>query len=112
MGGGTSQARTPRVRRLRLTPEAELDLDDAYAWYHAQSPHVAHEFVLAVSTAIASIRRHPKAYQLVDRAMRRALLRRFPYGVFFEVGAREIVVYAVFHGARDPKSWRRRGRDA
>ena len=28
MGGGTSQARPPKVRPLRLTPEAELDLDD------------------------------------------------------------------------------------
>jgi plasmid stabilization system protein ParE len=112
LGGGTSQARTPKVRRLRLTPEAELDLDAAYAWYHAQNPHLAREFLAAVSTAIASIRRHPEAYQLVDPTMRRALLRRFPYGIFFEVGTTEIVVYAVFHGARDPRSWRRRRRDA
>jgi hypothetical protein len=40
--------------------------------------------------------------------MRRALLRRFPYGVFFEVAETEIVVYAVFHCARDPRAWRRR----
>jgi plasmid stabilization system protein ParE len=73
LGGGTSQARTPKVRRLRLTPEAELDLDAAYAWYHAQSPRLAREFLAAVSTAIASIRRHPEAYQLVDPTMRRAL---------------------------------------
>lgn len=53
-----------------------------------------------------------KLYQLVDPTMRRALLRRFPYGIFFEVGTTEIVVYAVFHGARDPRSWRRRRRDA
>ena len=34
---------------------------------------------------------------MVDATMRRALLRRFPYAVFYEVGAVEIVVYAVFH---------------
>jgi plasmid stabilization system protein ParE len=55
-----------------------------------------------------SIRRHPEAYQLVDPTTRRALLRRFPYSIFFEVGRMEIVVYGVFHGARDPQSWRRR----
>jgi len=80
-------------------------------WYHAQSRRLAREFLAAVSTAIASIRRHLEAYQLVDPTMRRALLRRFLYGIFFEVGT-EIVVYAVFHGARDPQSWRRRRRDA
>lgn len=112
MGGGTRQARTPKVKRLRLTPEAELDLDDARAWYHAQSPRLARAFLAAISTAIVSIRRHPEAYQLVDPTTRRALLRRFPYSIFFEVGRTEIVVYAVFHGARDPQSWRRRRRDA
>jgi plasmid stabilization system protein ParE len=40
--------------------------------------------------------------------MRRALVRRFPYAIFYEIGSREIVVYGVFHGARDPQAWRRR----
>jgi plasmid stabilization system protein ParE len=65
------------VKRLRLTPEAELDLDEAYG-------------------------------QLVDPMMRGALLRRFPYAVFYEVGPVEILVYAVFHGARNPTAWKRR----
>ena len=40
--------------------------------------------------------------------MRRALLQRFPYAVFYEVGAVDIVVYAVFHCARNPRAWKRR----
>src|SRR2546425_8645542 len=58
------------------------------------------------SRCIASIRRNPEASQLVDPTVRRALLRRFPYAVFYEVGAVEVVVYAVFHCARDPRVWR------
>lgn len=96
------------MKRLRLTPEAELDLDEAYSWYQAQAPGLADDFLGAVNTCIASIRRHPEAYQLVDPTMRRALLRRFPYAVFYEVGPVEIVVYAVFHGARNPRAWKRR----
>ncbi len=96
------------MKRLRLTPEAELDLDEAYGWYQAQRPGLAADFLGAVGACIASIRRHPESYQLVDPTMRRALLRRFPYAVFYEVGAVEIVVYAVFHCARNPRAWRRR----
>jgi toxin ParE1/3/4 len=48
---------------------------------------------------------------LVDRTMRRALVRRFPYAIFYEIEPRQIVVYGVFHGARNPNAWRRR-RDA
>jgi plasmid stabilization system protein ParE len=96
------------VKRLRLTPEAELDLDEAYSWYRAQALGLAADFLGAVGTCIASIRRHPEACQLVDPAMRRALLRGFPYAVFYEVGPVEIVVYAVFHCARNPRAWKRR----
>jgi plasmid stabilization system protein ParE len=96
------------VKRLRLTPEAELDLDEAHLWYHRQAPRLASDFLTAVNTCLASIRRHPEAHALVDSTMRRALLRRFPYAVFYEIEPVEIVVYAVFHGARDPRAWRRR----
>jgi plasmid stabilization system protein ParE len=96
------------VKRLRLTPEAELDLDEAHSWYWTQAPRLAAAFLSAVNTCIASIRRHPEAYQLVDPTMRRALLRRFPYAVFYEVGPVEIVVYGVFHCARNPRAWKRR----
>ncbi len=40
--------------------------------------------------------------------MRRALVRRFPYEVLYEIEEDEIVVYAVYHCARDPKGWKRR----
>jgi plasmid stabilization system protein ParE len=96
------------VKRLRLTPEAELDLDDAYSWYRAKAPRLAADFLAAAGTCLMSIRHQPEAYQLVDPLMRRALVRRFPYAVFYEVGTAEIVVYAVFHCARNPRSWKRR----
>ena len=39
---------------------------------------------------------------------RRALLRRFPYAVYFTVDREELVVLAVLHVARDPSEWQRR----
>lgn len=93
---------------LRLTPEAEFDLDEAHLWYHRQAPGLAANFLATVNASIASIQRHPEAYALVDPTTRRALVRRFPYAIFYEVGATEIVVYAIFHGARDPRAWKRR----
>lgn len=98
------------MKRLRLTPEAELDLDEAHLWYHSQAAGLAADFLGAVNMCIASIQRHPEAYGPVDPTMRRALLRRFPYAVFYEVGLVEVVVYGVFHCARDPRAWKRRRR--
>ncbi|MGH2543357.1 MAG: type II toxin-antitoxin system RelE/ParE family toxin, partial [Ardenticatenaceae bacterium] len=62
------------MKRLRLTPEAEFDLDDAHLWYHRQAPRLAANFLAAVHASIASIRRHPDAYALVDPTTRRALV--------------------------------------
>ena len=96
------------MKRLRLTPEAELDVDEAHLWYHRQAPGRAAAFLAAVDSSLASIQRQPEAYALVDPTMRRALLRRFPYAVFYEIRPAEIVVYGVFHGVRDPRAWQRR----
>ena len=100
------------MKRLRLTPEAELDLDEAHLWYHRQTPGLAANFLTAVNACITSIQRHPEAYPLVDATMRRALVRRrFPYAIFYEIRAREIVDNAISHAASAPRAWRRR-RDA
>jgi plasmid stabilization system protein ParE len=83
------------VKRLRLTPEAELDVDEAHLWYHRQAPNRATDFLAAVKACLATIQRHPQAFMLVDRTMRRALVRRFPYAIFYEIWPRQIVVYGV-----------------
>ena len=69
------------------------------------------DFLAALNACFALIQRHPRGFPLIDSGTRRALVRRFPYAVFYEIEVRQIVVYGVFHGARDPRAWRRR-RDA
>jgi len=47
-------------------------------------------------------------YPLVQETHRRALIRRFPYAVFFECEEAAVTVYAMFHSPRDPEKWRQR----
>ena len=51
--------------RLIIRPEAELDLEDAFAWYESQDPGLGSEFVRAIDTCISTIGRNPFAYQLI-----------------------------------------------
>jgi hypothetical protein len=44
----------------------------------------------------------------VHRTVRRALLRRFPFGVFYRAEPSRIVVIGILHGSRDPKVWKGR----
>jgi len=90
------------------TPEAQADLEEAYAWYADRAPQAAERFAFAVEGTVQAIARNPLQFPVVHRDRRRAGVRRFPYGIIFEVQEQRIVVMACFHGRRDPRRWRLR----
>ena len=47
-------------------------------------------------------------YAVVYEGFRRALIRRFPYAVFYELSETTVTVFGVFHTSRDPQKWRQR----
>src|ERR1700679_797330 len=94
--------------RLAIVPEAELDLAEGYAWYEKRRSGLGEEFLSSVDACLESIRRHPEMHTLVHETYRRALIRRFPFAIFYECAGAEITVYAVFHTSRDPEKWRNR----
>ena len=96
-------------RRLLFRPEAAEELAAAYDWYEARVEGLGNEFVRAVDACLASIERGPHVYPIVHKEVRRALLRRFPYGIFYIFNDIEIVILACFHVRRDPKIWKKRG---
>jgi plasmid stabilization system protein ParE len=50
----------------------------------------------------------PELHRKVHEDYRRALVRRFPYAVFYEYTRETVTIYAVFHTSRDPEKWRLR----
>jgi len=93
---------------LRIRPEAEADIAAAYTYYEEASEGLGAEFLRAVEATLAIIERTPQLYAVVHREVRRALLRRFPYAIFYVVDGDTVVVLACFHARRDPAQWQRR----
>jgi plasmid stabilization system protein ParE len=93
---------------LILRPEAESELIEALDWYEARGPGLGAEFFRCVESTFSRIGRNPESYPVIHRDTRMALVRRFPYLVLYRVRNEEIVVVAVFHAKRDPKSWKPR----
>lgn len=91
-----------------LRPEAEADLEEAYLWYLERGAELGADFVTAVDEGLERIRAHPEGHALVHRNVRRALLRRFPYGLFYVYEGNRINVIACFHASRDPRTWQGR----
>jgi toxin ParE1/3/4 len=98
---------------LRLRPAARDDLDAAARWYEAQEHGLGRQFLAEVRLLLQRILSNPEAYPAGYRGTRRALMRRFPYGVIYlSVPEQDwFVVLAVLHCGRDPKLWRQRSRD-
>ena len=96
------------LRNLTILPEAEQDAAQAYVWYEKQEPGLGEEFLRCVDACIHFIRRNPEIYGVVHENYRRAVVRRFPYVIFYEYSDNTIIVYSVFHCSQDPKKWRSR----
>jgi plasmid stabilization system protein ParE len=95
-------------QKLILRQEAEQDLAMAHAWHNEKVPGLGAEFLAVVERTLESIQDNPARFPLIYRELRRALIRRFPYGVFFVCDSRRITVLAVMHTAREPGKWQRR----
>ena len=91
-----------------LAPEAEQDVREAYDWYESCRNGLGEEFLGCVDAAIQRICRTPDFCAKVHAEFRRALVRRFPYAIFYEYTAGQVTVYCVFHTSRDPEKWRSR----
>jgi plasmid stabilization system protein ParE len=94
--------------RLVVRDAAEADVLDAALWYEQRSPGLGREFLGAVDAVLVEIAAMPERYPVVRGEARRALLRRFPYGVYFVASPDLVRVIACMHARRDPRRWQER----
>jgi plasmid stabilization system protein ParE len=95
---------------LIVRPTAAADVEEAFTWYEQQRPGLGSEFLDAVDAALREIVGYPLRQPVIFRDLRRLLLKRFPYAVFYRVYPSAIVVVACMHGRRDPLRWKGRHR--
>lgn len=91
-----------------LRMEAQADIDEAFQYYEDRSEGLGREFLRSVEACLASIERNPRANAILYRQVRRSLLRRFPYSVFYTIEDDHLSVIACLHASRSPRTWRRR----
>lgn len=87
---------------LVLREAAFADIDAAEGWYESKEPGLGGRFVDEVERTLALIVENPGAYPVVENTIRRAVVRTFPYSVFYVVEDARVVVLAVFHQAMSP----------
>src|SRR5687768_6734528 len=93
---------------ITFRPSAKQDFSEAFAWYEQQTKGLGNRFEAAVDQTLKIIREFPDAFPTVHRDVRRALVRRFPYSIFYRMREETIHVIAIMHGRRNPAAWRSR----
>lgn len=87
---------------VRLRKEAEQDIEEAARWYERQRETLGRQFLDEVLRMLQSIAEQPTLYPVVHRDIRRALIRRFPFGIYYRIREGSLLVVAVMHGSRHP----------
>jgi toxin ParE1/3/4 len=96
------------TRQFILRARAEHDIRSAVEWYESQRSGLGEEFLVALRERLEAVRSHPEASPVVYRGIRRAVVARFPYVIFYVVRPERVSVLAVVHHARNPAVWPRR----
>lgn len=78
---------------------------EAYEWYERCRLGLGDEFLGCTDATLQMARRSPELFGRVYEDYRRALVRRFPYSVYYEYEDETVTVYAVLHTSRNPKNW-------
>jgi hypothetical protein len=69
--------------RIRFRREAEAEVINALSWYRERGLDLARGFRQSLDSCLASIQSLPESPPVVHRDIRRALMKRFPYGLFY-----------------------------
>lgn len=96
------------LEKVIFTPEAADDVAEAYAWYEEREPGLGEDFLRCVEACLLLVLRNPRLFPCALDDFRRALIRRFPFEIFYEPTPEGLVIYSVFHCSQDPGKWRRR----
>ena len=89
---------------------AGRDIAEARRWYESQRIGLGREYRQAVRIVESLIKAHPDSFPRVHGDVRRALVTRFPYAVYYQrLDADTVEIIACLHTRRRPDTWRDRG---
>ena len=87
---------------IRLLEIAETELDEAVIFYNSEQPGLGADFIVEFVNSLDRIKAYPKAWNPFTQNTRRCQLRRFPYGIVYQIFETEILVVPISHLHREP----------
>ena len=91
-------------------PEAEKEFIQTIDYFEDQQRELGLDFSVEVYKTIQRIKLNPRSWTKISPTIRRALLKRYPFGVLyhFDHDRSHIFIVAVMHLRREPDYWKER----
>jgi plasmid stabilization system protein ParE len=97
--------------KLKITSKAQKDVMKAYEWYEDKSKGLGLQFIHCVNACMYQIINEPGHFQKVfANSVKRALVGRFPYAIYFVEKESSLIVFGIFHQRVNPSRWKSRKR--
>jgi toxin ParE1/3/4 len=94
------------MKTIITDPDAQAELEKAAEWYEQRREGLGAEFLDGIAEAIVTIQRMPKVFPLFQNTtIRKYVMHRFPYLIFYEELPNQIWIYAFAHSKRKPGYW-------
>lgn len=93
--------------QLRVDSRAKRELFEAASFYEREVSGLGDDFLNEIEAAYRQIVAHPTAWREMTKGVRRFLVNRFPYGVYYKLGEDTVLVFAVLHLYRHPDAWKK-----
>jgi len=88
--------------KLKILELASFEIEDAKQYYNLQQDKLGDRFKKDVQKSIDNIVLSPKLYPQAKNSMRRCLLHRFPYSIFYDIDDDTVVILSIAHQRREP----------
>jgi len=95
--------------KIQYHPALRAELEEARDYYDERSPGLGREFIDEFERQILIVAAMPKRWMIVEQDIRRVLMKRFPFVIYFRIikdGGIRITV--VKHEKRHPAYGRKR----
>jgi hypothetical protein len=89
----------------RFASSAERELQEAMAFYEAAESGLGGRFLNEVEATVERIIAHPMAWAPMSPRTRRCRIKRFPFGLFYQIRGEEALIVSVMDLRRDPQRW-------
>ncbi len=93
------------IKRVEFHSMAECEVNEAASYYDNESLGLGSAFLDSLEQAIQQIFEYPEASSLINRVVRRKVIRRFPYNVMYSISNDKIRILAVANQKRRPFYW-------